>query len=242
MMIEKSERHTEDITEIITKVPAWIVRWGIMLFFGILLTIIAISFFVRYPDLIKTSLKFESVESSKPVISTVSGIVMNTYAKQGELVKKGQVLATIEVNGASSFYDLSATQDGKLGFATIVQPGVILNANEIVFVIHPANENFFGVAELSPSQINKVKLGQLVLIKLKNIPEKNDSQIKGNIGYITDEPNQNGLFTIKITLNKMGSKKQLFLKDWMTGDAEIVTEDISLQRRIFNSIFKGLSP
>lgn len=43
--------NTEDIQEIITKVPSWILRWGIMVFFGILLMIATISVFVRYPDL-----------------------------------------------------------------------------------------------------------------------------------------------------------------------------------------------
>jgi len=240
MEIQETERHTEDMQEIITKVPSWILRWGIMLFFGILLMVVAISVFIRYPDTIKSSLKFESSGITVPVVSSVPGTVTNLWAKQGTIVKKGQALATIETVKPNSEYTLTAPQDGKLSFVTIVQRGIFLKANQVTFIIHPVNEQFFGIMEIPSSQIDKIKIGQQVLISLRNYPADEYGQLKGSVNYITDEPSNNGLFIIKVTLNSAGSKSPVAFKSWMIADAEIITQNVSLQNRIFKSIFKGL--
>ncbi|MDB5121968.1 MAG: hypothetical protein JWP94_97 [Mucilaginibacter sp.] len=240
MEIQETERHTEDMQEIITKVPSWILRWGIMLFFGILLMVAAISVFVRYPDTIKSSLKFESSGITMPVVSAVPGIVANLWVKQGAIVKKGQALATIEMNSPNTKYTLAAPQDGKLGFVAIVQHGAFLKANQIVFAIHPVREQFFGIMEMPSSQINKIKIGQQVLISLRNYPADEYGELKGSVDYIADEPTNNGLFIIKVNLNNAGSKYPVILKSWTMGDAEIITQNVSLQSRIFKSVFKGL--
>jgi len=240
MEIQETERHTEDMQEIITKVPSWMLRWGMMLFFGILLMVVAISVFVRYPDTIKSGLKFESSGITVPIVSAVPGTVTNIWVKQGAIVKKGQALASIEMSSPNTTYTLAAPQDGKLGFVTIVQRGTSLKANQVVFAIHPVNEQFFGIMEIPPSQVNKIKIGQQVLISLRNYPADEYGQLKGSVTYITDEPTVNGLFIIKVALNSTGSKYPVALKSWMAGDAEIITQNVSLQSRIFKSIFKGL--
>lgn len=233
------ERHTEDIQEIITKVPSWILRWGIMLFFGILLMVAAISVFVRYPDMIKGNLKFQSTGISAPVIVSAPGIISKIFVKQGAAVKRGQPLASVQApNAPAGSYTLTASQDGKLGFITVVQQGTVLRPNEAVFIIHPDNEQFFGLMEIPAANINKIKMGQQVLISLKSYQADEYGQLKGNISYLTDEPNAAGFFTVKITLNNSGSKHPVQLKSWMTGDAEIITKDVSVSERITSNLFK----
>jgi len=235
------DRHTEDMQEIITKVPSWILRWGIMLFFGILLMIVAISVFVRYPDTIKGGLKLESSGISASVIIPVAGSITKLLIKQGSVVKKEQPLVFVATsNNPISTYILTAPQDGRVGFVAIVQQGAFLRANQEVFTIHPNNEQFFGIMQIPSNNINKIKVGQEVLISLRNYPTDEYGQLKGNISYIADEPTQSGLFTVKVTPNTNGLKKHVELKSWMIGDAEIITENVSLQRRIYKSILKGL--
>ena len=74
--------HTEDMQEIITKVPSWILRWGIMLFFGILLIIVGISVLVRYPDTIKGNMKIASTGISKQIITNMPGRVAKLMVKK----------------------------------------------------------------------------------------------------------------------------------------------------------------
>lgn len=236
-------RHTDDMHEIITKVPSWIVRWGIMLFFGILLIAVAISVLVRYPDTIKTELKIQSVNNSKSVITREPVTISKLLVTKNELVKKGQPLALINnPNISDKTIALIAPQDGTVAFIAIVQEGYLLNANQEVFRITPKNEQFFGVIQVHQNQISKVNEGQNVLIKLNTYPVEEYGLIKGKISYMADEPTKDGLFAIKVTFDKsIGLKKPVKLKNWMTATAEIITEDVSLQSRIYNSIVKGLN-
>jgi multidrug resistance efflux pump len=234
------DRHTEDIQEIITKVPSWILRWGIMVFFGILLMLVAISIFVRYPDTIKGGFKLESSSISTPVMINTPGNIIGVFVKQGAMVKAGQPLALVQPLNINSSYTLTAPQEGKVGFVAIIQHGSVLKANQPAFIIHPVNECFFGIMEISPSQINKIKIGQAVLINLRNYPAEEYGHLNGKISYIADEPGSNGLL-IKITIDDTQLKKQILLKNWMTGDAEIITQDVSILKRVGSNLFRFLN-
>jgi biotin carboxyl carrier protein len=235
------DRHTEDMQEIITKVPSWILRWGITLFFGILLMVVGISVLVRYPDTIKGGLKIESSVFAQPVMAVLPCRITKVFIKKGENVKKGQMLATIcGYSGLTEVYTLIAPQDGKAAFVSIVQPGGLLKAGQEVFVIHPANEQFFGVMQIPENNIGKIKTGQQVQIKLRNYPAEEYGQLKGTISYITDEPVQ-GFFTVKVTLITSQLKHPVELKSWMTADAEIITESVSLQRRLLKTVLNRLN-
>ena len=90
------ETHSEAVTEIITAVPSWILRRGITLIFAVLLMIVLLAAFIRYPDIVKTSLKVNSLNSPKPVIAHQQGKLVKILIKEGELVKEKQALAFIE--------------------------------------------------------------------------------------------------------------------------------------------------
>jgi len=234
------DRHTEDIQEIITKVPSWILRWGITLFFGILLMVIGISAFIKYPDTIKGNLKIESNSLATPVISNLSGKITKVFITKDVIVKKGQPLIIIQDSDDALSYTLNATQDGKISFAAIVQPGNFLKANQEVFVIHPQNEQFFGTMEIPSGSISKIKEGQEVLINLREYNIAENGQLKGKISYIADEPIK-GFFTLKVTFNNYSkSKDAMELKSWMNADAEIITKDATILSRISRNMFRSV--
>ena len=89
-------RHTDDMQDIITTVPSWILRWGITLFFCILVMIVGLSAFIRYPDIVAASLKIDSPNSPKPVVAKVPGKLVKLLVKENETVKTGEALAYIE--------------------------------------------------------------------------------------------------------------------------------------------------
>ena len=89
-------RHTDDMQDIITAVPGWLLRWGISLFFGILLLIIALGALIKYPDIVNAQLKIESPNSPKPVVSKISGKLVQLLVKENETVKADEPLAYLE--------------------------------------------------------------------------------------------------------------------------------------------------
>lgn len=93
---EELQRHTEDMQDIISTPPAWLLRWGILLFFVILLMIVGSSALIRYPDIVKTQLKISSLNSPKPIVSKVSGRLVAILVQEDQLVDSGQALAYLE--------------------------------------------------------------------------------------------------------------------------------------------------
>jgi multidrug efflux pump subunit AcrA (membrane-fusion protein) len=94
--IDQQYRHSDDMQDIITAVPSWLLRWGITLFFGILVLIIGLSAMIRYPDIIKAQLKVDSPNSPKPVVSKISGKLVKLMVVENEIVATGQPLAYLE--------------------------------------------------------------------------------------------------------------------------------------------------
>ncbi|MDO3627173.1 HlyD family secretion protein [Mucilaginibacter sp. BT774] len=89
-------RHTDEMQDIITKAPSWIMRFGIILFFFIMIAIVGISAVVRYPDVVKATMKVNSPNAAKPVVAKISGKLIKLLVQQNDEVTAGQALGFIE--------------------------------------------------------------------------------------------------------------------------------------------------
>ncbi|GAA3977669.1 HlyD family secretion protein [Mucilaginibacter dorajii] len=92
-------RHTDEMQDIITAVPSWLLRWGITLFFAVLILIISLAALIKYPDIVKTRLKIQSPNSPKPVVARVAGKLVKLLVTENELVTQNQPLAFMESTG-----------------------------------------------------------------------------------------------------------------------------------------------
>jgi HlyD family secretion protein len=91
-----NEINSEEINDIITAVPSWILRRGITLIFIILILVIAVSSIVQYPDIVKTNLKVNSLNAPKAIYTKEGGKITELLVKEGAYVNKGEPLAFIE--------------------------------------------------------------------------------------------------------------------------------------------------
>ena len=96
---QETYRNSEEIQEIITAVPSWILRRGILLILMVLLSIVLLSAFIRYPDVVKTSLKINSLNSPKGAIAHQQGKLVKLLVRENEKVSAKQPLAFIESTG-----------------------------------------------------------------------------------------------------------------------------------------------
>lgn len=90
------DRNSEEVNEIITAVPSWILRWGITLVFSILLAIILGSAFIRYPDIVKAPLKINSINAPKTIIAHQQGKLIKILVSDNQMVSTNQSLGYIE--------------------------------------------------------------------------------------------------------------------------------------------------
>jgi len=233
---QESERHTGEIQDIITKVPSWVIRWGIMVFFGVLLIVLSIAAIVRYPDVVKGRMRFQPLEADRLVVTDEPALIRSVAVKQGEFVRAGQVLAVLQ-NKERVETNLVSPITGKVGFVVLAQPGNILQPQQPLFVVHPPVQHFLGVIQIPVSTIEQVKVGQTVIITLGDKQGQASDELKGKIKALTDEPDKNGMITAQVMLDNPDQKN---LKTWTTGDAQILTKNISVAQRIWSSIIKKI--
>lgn len=88
--------YSEEVQEIIGAVPAWIIRWGITLVFFVLAGIVLLSAIIEYPDVVKTSLRINSLNSPKQILAKQSSKLTALLVTDGEMVTANQALAYFE--------------------------------------------------------------------------------------------------------------------------------------------------
>lgn len=91
---------SEEVNSIITSVPSWILTRGITIIFLVLLSIVLLSAFIKYPDVVKTGLRVNSLNSPKNAISYQSGKLVRLLVKENDYVLEKQPLAFIESTGS----------------------------------------------------------------------------------------------------------------------------------------------
>lgn len=95
------ELRSEEVQEIMGQVPAWIVRWGITLLFGVIVVLLAGSCFFKYPDVITADMTLTSPNPAVQIVARASGRISRLYVSDGSAVAAGSSLAVIE-NPAST--------------------------------------------------------------------------------------------------------------------------------------------
>ena len=92
----QEDLHSEDLQEIIAKPPSWLLKWGISLILGTVILILGLSMFIRFPEMVTSSLKFNSINAPKVVMSRNNGTLVKILVKDGDWVKPGTELAYLE--------------------------------------------------------------------------------------------------------------------------------------------------
>lgn len=87
---------SEEVQEIITRPPAWLIRWGITLVFLMLALLIGLSFLIRYPDFVEAKVLVTTADPTERIAARFSGQIETLFVKNGDKVGIGQPLAGIK--------------------------------------------------------------------------------------------------------------------------------------------------
>ena len=101
MPIESTiELRSEEVQEILTRVPHWMIRWGSVVILFILLSLFFVSWMVKYPDIITTQIVITTNIPPEKLVTRTSGKLEAILVKDRMNVTKNTPLAVIE-NSAS---------------------------------------------------------------------------------------------------------------------------------------------
>lgn len=92
----RDDIHSEDLQEIIAKPPSWLLKRGISVILLSVLLLLSITVFVKYPEMVNTSLKFNTSNSPKIMLSKINGSLTKILVDDGEWVDKNQEIAFME--------------------------------------------------------------------------------------------------------------------------------------------------
>ncbi|MEB2778118.1 hypothetical protein SYJ56_22590 [Algoriphagus sp. D3-2-R+10] len=160
--IDNLQLRSEEVQEIITTPPAWLIRWGITLVFLITCGLIFLSFFIKYPDFIMSRVLVTTVAPTENMIARISGQIDKIWVNNGEVVSVGQPIASIkstsDVNSVLLLKKLlDETPFGeKNGFLFPLDSlsDVVLGEIEVAFVEFERSYLEFRLLErLQPSQV-----------------------------------------------------------------------------------------
>lgn len=194
-----------------------------------------------------------------PVQQTESAIINNyasQTAKRKELMELDrqiaqqqsvfrQALNTLKsaIDQWKTDYFITAPVNGKLVYAGIIQENQTLQAGEEIAYIQPENTRFFGEMIISQRSFGKIEEGQQVLVRFSGYPDREFGSVTGNVEYLSDFPVRDSVFLAKVNFpdgltTNYGQK--LAPTNGMTGQAEIITQDMRFLERIYNSLTKEL--
>lgn len=93
---QQQSRHSDDIQDIISAPPSWLLQWGITSIVVLIIIIVTLSAFIKYPDIVRAELKITSFNSPKLVVTKVPGRLSRLLVADNQVVHVGQPLAYIE--------------------------------------------------------------------------------------------------------------------------------------------------
>jgi len=90
------EIRNEDVKDILSKVPHWMIRWGSLLFLLLILLVLVLSWFIKYPDIITGEATLTTEIPPQKEFARISGKIDTLYVKDKQSVKENSILAIIE--------------------------------------------------------------------------------------------------------------------------------------------------
>lgn len=90
------EIRSEEVQEILTQIPNWMIRWGNTLMLLLILMLLFISWFVKYPDVISTEIMITTQVPPEKIYAKTNGQIEILLKSDGEHVKKEETIAVIE--------------------------------------------------------------------------------------------------------------------------------------------------
>lgn len=201
-------------------------------------------------------------KSYKSVLSTISQLKssineLNRSSKTTKINERKEN-TNLERNAIQAFYSLkkSITEwelnyvfrssiEGKISYLQLWAENQTVTTGDAVFAIIPTlKSGFVGKAKALAQNSGKIKIGQKVNIRLANYPDREFGIIEGTIKAISLIPDKDGNILVDISLPnglKTSYKKQITFQQEMSGNADIITQDLRLLERLlyqFRDIFK----
>lgn len=94
--LENTTLRSEEVQEILTRVPHWMIRWGSLLFLCLIIMLLFISWFVKYPDVIVAQTVITTKIPPEKEYARITGKIDTIFVEDDQMIQAGQPLAILE--------------------------------------------------------------------------------------------------------------------------------------------------
>jgi multidrug efflux pump subunit AcrA (membrane-fusion protein) len=144
------QHHHEEVQDIMSKMPHWIVRRGIALLFAVIMLLFAGACFIHYPDVITTQVNITSANPPVKIVAQSSGKISEIFVPNNSTVQEHTPLYLLE--NAARYSDILVLQN-------------LLNQLDTSFMLAPALRRF-NFAQ--PLQLGTLQAGYAALYQAAN--------------------------------------------------------------------------
>jgi len=94
--LDEIELRSDEVQEILTKVPHWMIRWGSLLFLGLIVMLVTLSWFIAYPDILTSEAIVTTEIPPQKEYAKITGKIDTIFVNDNDIVNKNQPLAVLE--------------------------------------------------------------------------------------------------------------------------------------------------
>lgn len=134
---------SEEVQEILTRVPHWLIRWGSLVVLMIFMLLIFLSWLIKYPDIISSQISITTNIPPQKLMAKASGRIEAILVNNKATVSKNTPLAVIE--NSANYKDVFLLQ-------SIVES---IDVNKNIFPFEKLNEAQLGEIESSYALFQK---------------------------------------------------------------------------------------
>jgi len=148
-----------------------------------------------------------------------------------------------EIGDWKKRYLLMAPARGRVTYIGFLQENQYLNANTPLFFITPDNTSCYAQSYIPQHNLGKVAEGQEVLLKFHSYPHQEYGSVHGRIQYISDIATDSGYLARIVLPNGLSTdhRTAIQFRNGLTAQGEIITQDLRLAERFYNSVVVELA-
>ena len=94
--VDQIEQHSEEVQDIMGRIPGSLIRWGLTVIFLIFLMIIAGSYFFKFKEIVSVPMVITTTNPPAPLICKASGRIVRWFVTDGQKVNEGESIALIK--------------------------------------------------------------------------------------------------------------------------------------------------
>ncbi|MDR6845670.1 HlyD family efflux transporter periplasmic adaptor subunit [Flavobacterium granuli] len=160
--------------------------------------------------------------------------------KENVNLKNNKIQAFYQLKKVIKDWELSfvlqSSVAGKVTFLQIWAANQTIGSGDAIFAVIPTlQKGYIGKLKTPALNSGKIRIGQAVNIRLTNFPDSQYGMLNGIIKNISLAPDKDGSFWVDVVLPKnleTSYHKTIPFQQEMSGNAEIITEDLRLAERL----------